>query len=71
MSKLKVVLDTNALLVSIAKKSQYRPIFDGLINGDYEIAITNEILSEYTEIIEQRSNEIVAHTYCRNASPIN
>ena len=53
---MKIVLDTNALLMSIPKKSFFRPIFDGLINGDYILCLPNEILSEYTEIIGQRAN---------------
>lgn len=57
---MRVVLDTNVLLVCISKKSPYRPIFDALLNGDIEIVITNEILSEYVEILERLTNEVVA-----------
>jgi uncharacterized protein len=56
-----VVLDANALLVSIPKKSAYRPIFDALINVKYGLIISNDILSEYTEIIERKANSIVAN----------
>lgn len=55
-----VVLDTNALLVSIPKKSKYRPIFDALINSKFELILSNDILSEYVEIIELKTNNIVA-----------
>lgn len=55
-----IVLDTNALLVSIPKKSTYRPIFDALINSRFDLILSNEILSEYVEIIEQKANGIVA-----------
>ncbi|PWG78948.1 putative toxin-antitoxin system toxin component, PIN family [Pararcticibacter amylolyticus] len=58
---MKIVLDINALLISIPKKSVYRPIFDGLINGVYELVLSNEILSEYLEIIERKSNSLVAN----------
>ncbi|WP_051293277.1 putative toxin-antitoxin system toxin component, PIN family [Olivibacter sitiensis] len=57
---MRVVLDTNVLLVSIARKSIYRPIFDALLEGRFELVISNEILSEYVEIIGQRANPIVA-----------
>lgn len=60
MSKLRVVLDTNALLVSIARKSRYRLIFDSLLEGQFQAVITNEILNEYIEIIERKANAIVA-----------
>ena len=60
MSKLRVVLDTNALLISIARKSRYRPIFDAILSNKIELVITNEILNEYVEIIERKANSIVA-----------
>jgi len=56
-----VVLDANALLVSISKKSIYRPILDALINGEFDIILSNEILSEYVEIIERKANAVVAN----------
>ncbi|MCR9131935.1 MAG: PIN domain-containing protein [bacterium] len=57
MSKLKVVLDTNVLLVSISSKSEYHWIFQALLNGDYQLHITNEILTEYEEVIAEKWNE--------------
>ena len=56
-----VVLDTNILLVSIPSKSIYRPIFDALINGDFNIVLSNDILSEYIEVIERKTNTIVSN----------
>ncbi len=58
---MKVVLDTNVLLVSIATKSRYRVIFDSLINNDIILIISNEILSEYTEIIGRKTNMMIAN----------
>lgn len=58
---MKVVLDTNVFLVSISKRSRYRPIFDSLLNKAYELLISNEILTEYEEIITRKTNEVVAH----------
>lgn len=54
------VLDTNGLLVSISKKSRYRPIFDAFLNRRFTLIVSTEILSEYAEIIEQRANAVVA-----------
>ena len=56
-NKLKVILDTNILLVSISPHSQYHWIFEHLIAGDFELYITNEILTEYEEIIAKRYDE--------------
>ena len=57
---MKVVLDTNSLLVSIGRKSRYRPIFDALLEGKITLLISNDIVSEYVEIIETKTNAIVA-----------
>ncbi|MFI3188190.1 putative toxin-antitoxin system toxin component, PIN family [Crenothrix sp. D3] len=58
---MRVVLDTNILLVSIDRKSRYRIIFDSLITRKFDLVISNEILSEYTEIIAKKTNEIIAN----------
>lgn len=57
---MRVVLDTNSLLVSIGRKSKYRPIFDALLEGKITLLISNDILSEYVEVLEQRTSAIVA-----------
>ena len=56
-----VVLDTNALVVSIPRKSIYRLILDALIKGEFELILTNDILSEYTEVIEWKANITVSN----------
>lgn len=57
---MKIVLDTNVLLVSLLKTSKYRPIFDSLIAKRFQLVITNDIFQEYIEIIEQRTNSEIA-----------
>ncbi len=57
---MRIVLDTNALLASIPKKSKYRLIFDKLLSRQFTLLISNDILSEYAEIIEQKANSIVS-----------
>jgi putative PIN family toxin of toxin-antitoxin system len=56
-----VVLDANVLLVSIPPKSIYRPIIDALIDGEFRLILSNDILSEYIEVLERKSNAIVAN----------
>ncbi|WP_406612595.1 PIN domain-containing protein [Neolewinella maritima] len=53
---MRVVIDTNSLLVSIGRRSKYRPIFDARIGGRLTLLLSNEILTEYAEILEQRTN---------------
>ncbi len=57
---MRVVIDTNSLLVSIGRKSKYRPIFDALIQGKIKLLISNDIVNEYAEILEEKINATVA-----------
>jgi putative PIN family toxin of toxin-antitoxin system len=53
-NKIKAVIDTNVLLVSISPFSQYHWIFEELQKETYELFITNGILLEYDEIISSK-----------------
>lgn len=46
-----IVLDTNCLLQSISVRSKYYKVWEDFIFGRYVLCVTNEILSEYEEII--------------------
>lgn len=52
---MKIVLDSNVLLVAIGKRSRYRPIWDGFVTNKYQLIITEEILHEYEEILNEFS----------------
>jgi uncharacterized protein len=53
---MKVVLDTNVLLVSLPKTSVDHIIFLELIRGNYTLCVTTDILNEYEEIFQRRAN---------------
>jgi len=57
----RLVLDTNIFIAIIGKKSPYRWIFDGILGGRFELCLSNEILLEYLEILEQKTNSEVSH----------
>lgn len=57
---MKVVLDTNVLLVSIPKNSKYRLIFDKFLEKQFILLISNDIILEYSEIITRKTNSTVA-----------
>jgi uncharacterized protein len=42
-------------------KSIYRPILDALIHGEFHLVLSNDILSEYTEVIKRKTNAIVSN----------
>lgn len=55
-----VVIDTNCLLQIIARKSPYRPIWDAFLQSKFQLCVSNEILNEYQEILEQQITPTVA-----------
>jgi len=48
---MRVVLDTNCLLVILPKNSQYRSIWDAFRQGKYTLCYSNETLHEYEEFL--------------------
>ena len=58
---IKIVLDTNILIAIIGKKSPFRWIFDKIISGKFILCISNEILFEYQEILERKTNQEIAY----------
>mgnify|MGYP000454051542 CR=1 FL=1 len=57
---MRVVLDTNVLLVSLPKISPYCIIFENLIPGDFELLVTGEIIHEYKEVIGRKTTKGIA-----------
>ena len=55
-----VVIDTNCLLQIISRQSPYRPIWDAFLDGRYTLCVSEEILDEYQEILEQQITPTVA-----------
>lgn len=47
-----IVLDCNILVMSLTSRSPYHIIFQSLVNGKFDLAINEEILLEYEEIIQ-------------------
>lgn len=60
---MKVVIDTNVILMSLPKISKYRPIFDGLLESKFDLAISNEILQEYIEVIGEKTTGEIAQNF--------
>lgn len=59
---LKIVLDTNILLVSVSPRSPYRWIFDYFVDERFTLCVTTEILFEYEEILGKHMGSKVAET---------
>lgn len=55
-----IVLDTNCLLMSLSRKSRYYPVWRDFVLGKYTLCFTNEILTEYEEILTQKLGSFIA-----------
>ncbi len=55
-----VVLDTNCLVQIISVHSPYRSIWNAFLNREFTLCLTNEILSEYQEILQQQTTVSIA-----------
>lgn len=52
--KIRVVIDTNIFLISISSKSKAHWIFQKILNNEIELCITNEVFTEYEEILTNK-----------------
>ena len=62
---LNIVLDTNVLLVSISEFSKYHWLFRYIIDKQFNLHLTIEILTEYEEIIGRKLNNETANSVLR------
>lgn len=57
---MKVILDTNVLLISLPKWSPYHKIIQAFNNRQYDLLITTPIFLEYEEVLSQKANPFIA-----------
>lgn len=55
-----IVLDTNCLLMSLSRRSKYYTVWHSLMSGEYVLCYSNEILTEYEEILTQKMGASIA-----------
>lgn len=60
-----VVIDTNVLLVSISAKSKFHWLYQLIISDKIKMAVSNEIVEEYFEIIARKYNLDIAKSVIR------
>ncbi|MBX3238934.1 MAG: putative toxin-antitoxin system toxin component, PIN family [Chitinophagaceae bacterium] len=49
-----VVIDCNIFVMCLTSRSPYHIIYKHLISGKYDLAVSEEILFEYEEVIQQK-----------------
>ena len=52
---MRVVLDSNVLVSSLGRKSHLRPIWDAFTRGSYQLIVSEDILKEYEEILQEHA----------------
>ena len=57
---MKIVLDTNCLLLILSKKGSYYSIFEQIKIGNIQLIVSTEIINEYEEILEKIFSHEVA-----------
>lgn len=60
---MKVVIDTNILVMALSSKSPFHDIISKLKEGVYELVVTNDVLLEYEEIIIIKYGEFSAKLF--------
>ncbi len=62
MNRLRLVLDTNFFLVSLAVHSKYHWLYQALVNKKFDLVASNEILTEYQKQIALRLENILSNS---------
>ncbi len=61
--RLKIVLDTNAVISALGRKSPFKLVLEKLLQDKYDLFITTEILLEYEEKIVELHNALAARNF--------
>lgn len=57
---MRIVLDTNSLIQSIPERSPFYVVWESILSGKNVLCVSNEILEEYTEILQRLAGELTA-----------
>lgn len=57
---MRVLLDTNIILVITPYFSAYRWVYDALRDGEFELVVSTDILEEYAELLERHYSSTFA-----------
>src|SRR6476620_10030573 len=63
MPPTKAVLDTNAVLRCVSRRSSFAVVLEKLFEGVYELWLTNDILLEYEEKITEHFSKETAELF--------
>jgi uncharacterized protein len=58
-----VVIDCNVLVMCLTSRSPWHIIYQSLVAGKFDLAVTDEIVLEYEEIIQKKYGVSTAHAF--------
>jgi putative PIN family toxin of toxin-antitoxin system len=58
---MKVVIDTNILLMALPSRSPYHTIIQTFNRRTYQLIITTPVFAEYEEILSAKANRVIAN----------
>lgn len=57
---MRVVLDTNCLIMAISARNEYYQVWQSFLDGEYTLCITNEIIEEYSEVLSRNISPLIS-----------
>ena len=60
---MKIVIDTNVLVSALSSRSVHHWLIQALLNEQFQLFVTDEILLEYEEVLKSKYSESVAANF--------
>ena len=57
---MRVVLDTNCLIMAISARNEYYQVWQSFLDGKYTLCISNEIIEEYSEVLSRNISPLIS-----------
>lgn len=67
---MRVVIDTNILVMTITSRSPYHKVYQELVKGTFELLVTTDIVLEYEEIISKKYSPITSNLFSQLISEL-
>lgn len=57
---MRVVLDTNCLIMAISARNEYYQVWQDFLDGKYILCVTNDIIEEYSEVLARNISPLIS-----------
>jgi putative PIN family toxin of toxin-antitoxin system len=62
---MRIILDTNVIVSALSSRSAFHWIIEALLDEQFEMAVSNEVLTEYEEILTQKYDKTTTDNFLR------